>query len=128
MPLAELAGPANDCAVARADRSGAKVQVRVVCAPPTAQGEAPRPGNARSLEIRAGEQVFGSARLPSAEPEQDLTVDLRGDAPEDLRAVLLGGDDIAADDDAPVVAAASQALARLPSVLLRQSMQREPMR
>lgn len=129
VPLGDLAGLAEDCAVTRADRAANKVLARVVCTgaavatsaasasasaasastSSSTSGEGggePRPGTAtRLLELRAGDEVLASARVPTSEPLTDVTLELRGEAPEGLVVRLAGSDAIAADDVAPVVAA-----------------------
>jgi hypothetical protein len=145
MPLPELTARGEDCAVTRADRTGARVWARVVCtssgrprdaaasaspgageapgrapsasasaAPPASAGASAGPagdsaepylGAGRSLEIRAGDKVLRSVRLPVALRAETIAVDLPADAPGALRAVLTGEDAIAEDDSAPVVSA-----------------------
>jgi hypothetical protein len=120
VPLGELAGLAEDCAVTRADRAANKVLARVVCtgagtaAPSDSAAAQPsasaapeaRPGApTRLLELRAGDEVLASARVSTAEHVSDVTLELRAEAPEGLVARLAPGDAIAADDVAPVVAA-----------------------
>jgi len=120
VPIADLAADGSDCAVTRADRNGAKVTARVVCthAGPaggpdpvtsvsavTPASPATGPWAERSLEVRSGARVLGSEKLPPTAHATEVTIPLPGDAPELLRAVLTGSDSIAADDEAPVIAA-----------------------
>jgi hypothetical protein len=95
-PLPELEAKGQDCGITRADRTGSRVWVRVVCSAP-----APEP---RAIEIRAGEKVLKSVPLPTSDKLAEVPIDLPNDAPEFLRAVLTGGDAIAEDDEAPVLA------------------------
>ena len=118
-PVPELAASGQDCAVTRADRSGARVWARVVCtatddaraatsplASTTASAAAPPgPSAGRKLEIRAGDKVLGSVRLGPSVRVEEIAVDLPPNAPERLRAGLTGADAITEDDEAPVVAA-----------------------
>lgn len=99
VPLESIAEPGRDCAVVRADRQRDRVAVRVACSPDGA-------GAGRSLEIKAGDKVFGRAALPAAGGASDLTVEAPG-APEGAVAELTGADPIAADDRAPVLESAS---------------------
>ena len=119
LPLPELAASGVDCAITRADRSGTRVWVRVACAgppaaPPAASASAePRAPAAhlsegRKIEIRAGNDVIGTAKLGPDVARDDIAVDVPATAPEALRAVLVHDgrpDAIAEDDEAPVVAA-----------------------
>lgn len=118
LPVPELVAGGRDCAVTRADRSGARVWARVVC---TAE-EAPRaaasasasaepaaiagPSAGRKLEIRAGKDVVGSVALGPGVVREEIAIDVPTSAPASLRAVLTGAaDSIAEDDEVPVVAA-----------------------
>lgn len=117
LPLPELQATDQDCAVTRAERSGAKVWARVVCsgreparasasasasaAPATKAGATP----ARSIEIRAGDKVLATAPLGGSARAEEVAVTLPDGAPALLRAVLTGRDAIAEDDEAPVISA-----------------------
>jgi hypothetical protein len=122
LPVPELAAQGQDCAVTRADRSGTRVWVRVVCTAegtgPAAAGSASASASAgpvaaappgasagRSVEIRDGAQVLGSAALGPSVRSEEIAVDIPPSAPERLRAALTGTDSIPEDDEAPVVAA-----------------------
>lgn len=133
VPLPELEARGSDCAVTRADRVGARVIARVVCAPPSViaaekpEGTAAPAGSSpdnpparvgdpaapvkaeglapgRSLEVRAGERVIASIKGTGSRID-DLAVDLPADAPPDLHAGLTGVDAIAEDDETPVISA-----------------------
>jgi hypothetical protein len=124
-PVPELLANGKDCAVTRADRSGARVWARVVCtasddapaapAAPSASASAasaagsasapPGPSAGRKLEIRAGDKVIASVPLGPSVRVEEIAVELPPGAPEHLRAGLTGEDAIAEDDEAPVVAA-----------------------
>jgi hypothetical protein len=113
VPVPELVASGHDCAVTRADRAGTRVRARVTCAStdeakPAASGEpkaeAPGPSAGRKLEIRSGKEVLGSAPLPANVRSEEIVVEVPASAPALLRAVLTGSDDIAEDDEAPVVA------------------------
>jgi hypothetical protein len=100
-PLPELMGAVHDCAVVRADQSGARVTVRVACGPGTQ-------GSERRVEIRAGDKVLADTGLHLENNASDTIITLpeeatRSDSPLRLFAVLTGSDAIAADDRAPVV-------------------------
>jgi hypothetical protein len=110
IPLRE---PAQDCGILQADRSGARVRVRVVCS----AGVAPQGGGAggptaraREVAIQEGSKALAHAPLgPGTSEEIDLAL-----SPDDARrteliplvARLSPGDSIEADDVAPVVALA----------------------
>ncbi|HKQ70715.1 MAG TPA: VWA domain-containing protein [Polyangiaceae bacterium] len=96
IPLSDLATPAGDCAVIRADRQRSRALVHVACAP---AGES----KGRSVEVVAGDRVVAHAALPDAAPNTDVGVDV-GDTPGELFARLTGKDAIAADDAAPILA------------------------
>jgi hypothetical protein len=118
-PLTELVGPADDCAITRADRAGTKVTARIVCTP--SRGPAPA-GNAtsartaatnRRVVIRAegdgAKPVAQRALAPTATAE-DVTLDVSEKESRPLTARLEGDgaapafDAIAEDDQAPVLA------------------------
>ncbi|MGK3989750.1 VWA domain-containing protein [Sorangium sp. So ce136] len=126
VPLEELEAGGQDCGIVRADRSGQKARVRVVCtaAPAPAPGPdgaaaardggaaAPAPSNTRasaaagrSLEVRAGDAVLGKIALDAALRAEELSVDLPSGTPEILIAALTGSDAIAEDDRAPIISA-----------------------
>jgi hypothetical protein len=125
-PLPELESARSDCAVIRADRSGRKVHVRVVCTPPLAGTTAEGPGNpesvgsaqaapleslaplaskGRSIEVRSGATVVQSSPLAARARIEDVTLELPAEAPDSLFVALTGEDAITEDDRAPVVAA-----------------------
>jgi hypothetical protein len=114
-PLQELAQPRPDCAVTRADRTGRKVHVRVVCSPdagapaaasgsPTAAPAPPR-GEPRTLQVRSGPTIIKSAPITGAARVEDIAIELPPDAPDALFAALTGSDAIPEDDRAPIIAA-----------------------
>jgi hypothetical protein len=116
-PLQELAQPRPDCAVTRADRTGRKVHVRVVCSPeatapaaesgsasPTAAPAPPR-GEPRTLQVRSGPTIIKSAPIAGAARVEDIAIELPPDAPDALFAALTGSDAIPEDDRAPIIAA-----------------------
>jgi hypothetical protein len=114
-PLPELEARGEDCGITRADRTGGRVWVRVVCSPSAdgadggvgsaSEGRGNGGTAARSVEVRAGDKLLKSAALPPHTRIEEVPIDLPGDAPEVLRAVLTGGDAIAEDDQAPILAA-----------------------
>ncbi|XXY45436.1 VWA domain-containing protein [Sorangium sp. So ce269] len=116
VPLEELEAGGQDCGIVRADRSGQKARVRVVCT--AASAAAPGPDGAaaapdtrasaaagRSLEVRAGDAVLGKVALDAALRAEELSVDLPSGTPEILIAALTGSDAIAEDDRAPIISA-----------------------
>ncbi|WP_437327276.1 VWA domain-containing protein [Sorangium sp. So ce381] len=129
VPLQELEATGQDCGIVRADRSGQKARVRVVCtaastaargpdiavaqrdggadAPPAAGSAAAGASAAagRSLEVRAGDAVLGKVALDPTLRAEELSIDLPAGAPEILIAALTGGDAIAEDDRAPIISA-----------------------
>lgn len=129
VPLQELEATGQDCGIVRADRSGQKARVRVVCtaastaargpdiavaqrdggadAPPAAGSAAAGTSAAagRSLEVRAGDAVLGKVALDPTLRAEELSIDLPAGAPEILIAALTGGDAIAEDDRAPIISA-----------------------
>jgi hypothetical protein len=96
IPLADLAEPAGNCAVLRADRQRERAIVRVACSPP---GESKQ----RTVGVYAGDKRVGESKLPDEAPSTDVGVELH-DATGELVARLGGGDAIAVDDAAPVLA------------------------
>ncbi|WP_437734740.1 VWA domain-containing protein [Sorangium sp. So ce1335] len=123
VPLRELEAGGEDCGIVRADRSGQRARVRVVCtaASADAQGAAAAPerdGGAapaaaagasaaagRSLEVRAGDAVLATVALPPALRAEEIAIDLPSGTPEILIAALTGSDAIAEDDRAPIISA-----------------------
>lgn len=104
VPLADLAASGSDCGITRADRAGPKVRARVVCTLSGGAAQPADPAAGRTLEIRRGDEVLGSARLAAATRVQDLSIDLEADPNAKLRAVLAGPRDVVGEDDeAPVV-------------------------
>ncbi len=99
--LPELRGAIPDCAVMRADRSGARVRVRVACGPgATATG--------RDVVVEdASGKVLGHAS-PPAGADAEATVLLPGDTAVPVRARLSGTDAVASDDVAPVLTEAAR--------------------
>jgi hypothetical protein len=98
-PLDEITAPVANCAVLLADRQHERVLVRVACSPPGAL-------TGRTVEIRtkgAPGKVLATAPLRDAGRAADIDIELHN-APADLVATLTGGDAIADDDAAPVLA------------------------
>jgi hypothetical protein len=97
VPLPELRGDATDCALVRADRSGARVRVAVACSPGAS-------ATGREVVVEdAAASVVGRTTLGSGAPSIEADVAL---APEDarpMRARLLGVDAVSSDDEAPVL-------------------------
>jgi hypothetical protein len=96
IPLADLAAPAANCAVLRADRQRDRAIVRVACSPASESKH-------RTVGVYAGDKRVGEAKLPDEAPGTDVGVELH-DATGDLVARLSGADAIAIDDAAPVLA------------------------
>lgn len=96
VPLSDLALPAKNCAVLRADRQRDRATVRIACSPATES-------KGRSVVILAGEKHVGESKLPDEAPGTDIGVELH-DATGELVADLTGADAISADDKAPVLA------------------------
>jgi hypothetical protein len=100
IPLPELREPATDCGILSADRSGARIRVKVACSLGT-------PTIGREVAIFEGKTVLAHAALGTARTEE-VGLEL---SPEDARktellplfARLSGSDSIPADDIAPVV-------------------------
>jgi hypothetical protein len=99
--LPELRGTIPDCAVMRADRSGARVRVRIACGPgATAAG--------RDLVVEdAKGKALGHAP-PPAGTDTEATVLLASDDAAPVRARLSGSDAVASDDVAPVLTEAAR--------------------
>ncbi len=114
VPLAEIRGAADDCAVVRADRVAERVAVRIACSPRAkgAEDEAPAPGD-RWIEVRAGAEVLVGSRLRMSGPSADVVLTIPEAAQTQhagirLYAALTGSDAIAVDDIAPVVSLGGQ--------------------
>ncbi len=99
--LPELRGALPDCALTAADRSGARVQIHVVCTP---GGSAA--GREVSVEDAAG-KVLGHAAASAIGAgngtEAEISVQLPNDDAAPVLARLAAGDAIAADDVTPVL-------------------------
>jgi VWA domain-containing protein len=96
IPLSDLAAPAENCAIVRADRQRDRAIVRVACSPAV---ESKR----HRVEVFAGDKRVGESKLPDEALGTEVGVELH-DATGELVAHLTGGDAIAADDSAPVLA------------------------
>ncbi len=94
-PLPELAAPLADCAVLRADRTGARIHADIACGP-----EASAAG--RQVELVANGKTVASAPAPGGK-NGDVTLDVPGEEPAEVTVRLTGHDAIAADDQAPAV-------------------------
>lgn len=95
IPLAELREPAVDCGVVAAQRSGARVEVRLACSPGAS-------ASGREVLVVEGDRVLTRAPAPGG-AQADVSLALPAQEPGDLVAKLSGTDAIAADDAAPVV-------------------------
>jgi hypothetical protein len=94
--LPELAAPAPDCAVMRADRGGARVRVKIACGPgATAAGRTVVIEDARGNALGSGSTQAGSIA--------DVAVLLPSEHVVATRARLSGSDAVASDDVTPVV-------------------------
>ncbi|MCL2778153.1 MAG: VWA domain-containing protein [Polyangiaceae bacterium] len=105
LAMPDLAEPAarGDCGLLSADRARGQVRVRFVCTAPAAAKN-------REVEIKDGDKVIASAKLPEATVgEVTALVNGAGDDARELVAWLTGSDAVAADDFAPVVAEAGPA-------------------
>lgn len=104
VPLKELQGLADDCAVVGAERHGRRISVRVACGP---EPEGSAQTDKRRLQVLAGRETLVEVPIRRVEGPQDITVTLPDGANLDtsiqLYVALIGGDAIAADDVAPVV-------------------------
>jgi len=100
--LPELRGAEGDCGVTRADRSGVRVRVSVACG-----GAGSAAGRELVVEDADGKPL-GRATL-AAGATQEATVLVSSEDKTPVRARLLGGDAVAADDEAPVVPEAGRA-------------------
>lgn len=112
IPLGELRGAREDCAVVRADRLLAKVTVRVACSP-SGGADAGTSRAERRIELRAGNEVVNSSRVWLDGDAADVSITLPEEAASKhattrLWAVLTGSDAIASDDEAPLVDVASE--------------------
>jgi hypothetical protein len=94
--LSELRGPAADCALMRADRSGGHVRVGVACGPGVTTA-----GRFIAVEDADGKEL-GRAAAPTGSTGE-TTVLLPSEDASASRARLLGGDAVADDDVAPVL-------------------------
>jgi hypothetical protein len=100
IPLPELREPATDCGILSADRSAARIRVRVTCSFGT-------PTFGREVAIFEGQKVIAHSALGTSRTEE-MSLDL---SPADARrteltplvARLSGSDSIPADDVAPVI-------------------------
>lgn len=100
--LPELRSQGVDCAVMRADRSGARVRVEIRCGPgASAEGRDLVVEDARGAPLGRGS--------PGAGASAEVTVLLPSDDANPVRVRLGGGDAVAADDTAPVVAESGRA-------------------
>jgi hypothetical protein len=97
--LPELRAQGFDCAVMRADRSGVRVHVLVICGP-----GASAVGRDVIVEDERGASLGHASTAAGANVE--VTVLLPSDDAKPVRARLSGSDAIAADDVAPVIPAA----------------------
>jgi hypothetical protein len=93
--LPELRGDLPDCAILRADRSGARVRVAVACGPGASAA-----GREVIVEDTDG-KALGRASVGATGSE--VTVLLPAEGARPARAKLSGSDAIASDDVAPVV-------------------------
>jgi len=96
LALPELKARGSDCALMRADRSGVRVRVQVACGPGASAA-----GRQVVIEDVAGRSLGSGSPAPGAIAE--LTVLLPSADASPVRARLSGGDDVAADDVAPVI-------------------------
>jgi len=100
--LPELRGAAADCAVLRADRSGARVRAAIACGPGASAA-----GREVVVEDAAGKPLAHAAPGPGATAE--VTLLLPSDDAHADRVRLSGADAVSADDVAPVVAEVGRA-------------------
>lgn len=93
--MPELATEAiDDCGVLGADRTGARVRVRVACSSPKA-------AVGRDVVMKSGERVIASAKLPET-VLGEVTLEASGEG-KDAFVELTGKDAIASDDRATIV-------------------------
>lgn len=95
--LPELRAPAADCAAMRADRTGARVHVAFACGPGASAA-----GRDVAVEDAQGKRL-GQAALPAGASGETMVL-LPSEDAAPFRARLLGGDAVASDDAAPVLA------------------------
>jgi len=94
-PLADIRGPAADCAVIAADRSGKEIRARIACShDATATG--------RDAIVFAGDAEIARSPVPLV-AGSDAIVTLPSDPTGPLVLKLSGSDAIVSDDAAPVV-------------------------
>jgi hypothetical protein len=116
-PLEELRGSVVNCAVLTADRTTRQVAVRIACGGggdadagdvDAGSVDSAKEPNQRRVELRAGAELVldNPLRLSRGVHDIQLAIPVGKELPPDkvLRVVLSGGDAIAADDAAPVVA------------------------
>ncbi|MCL2723470.1 MAG: BatA and WFA domain-containing protein [Polyangiaceae bacterium] len=98
MAMPELREPAaaGDCGLLSADRSGASIRVRFACTEASVAKD-------REIEIKDGDKVIASAKLPETTVGEAVAIVPGNDAREFV-AALTGTDAIASDDLAPVLA------------------------
>jgi von Willebrand factor type A domain/Aerotolerance regulator N-terminal len=103
IPLPELREAAADCGIVEADRSGARVHVRIACSP-GGSGTTPR---SREVAVLEGEKVLAHAPYGNSGSEDiELSLsaeDARRTETSPLSARLSPGDAIDSDDAAPIV-------------------------
>jgi hypothetical protein len=100
-PLPELAKPADDCGVLRAERSGQRITATVACSTEAA-------ARGRSLQLTAQDpNAKAEARLVVQRAEQSVTLESKA---EGTLTVALTGSDQNPDDDRAEVAPESRAL------------------
>lgn len=102
IPLEEIARDAHDCAILSADDVSGRVRVHLACGKDASAA-------GRTIEVRSGKRVLGSARCEGANTDVYVVVDQ--DDGSERTAVLLGEDAIASDDSAPVLVASTGAIA-----------------
>jgi len=106
IPLPELEAKGADCAITRADRSGAQVRARVVCSPPEDTKDPAGQTSAssgRTIAISSRDKQIAVAPLGPSIRAEEVVLDVPIDAPADLFAQLSPGDTIVDDDITPVV-------------------------
>ncbi len=114
VPLSELRGAADNCAVVRADRVAERVAVRVACSPLEGGSEdEARARGERRIEVRAGDEVLVGSRLRLSGDGADVVLTIPDTAQTKharirLYAALTGADAIGVDDIAPVVSLGGQ--------------------
>ncbi len=113
IPLEQLRGAIDDCAVIHADRTAGDVSVRVACSPKAIEVNSQRSGTAkRRIAIVGAGKALVEAPLGRAEPVDEIVLKLPQSTElhkvGQLYAELRGGDAIAQDDSAPVVAVGAE--------------------